>query len=58
MDTDVIPHGNLNFFPNTIISYNKNDGVVLRAGNRIVLLYVIHKTVLNAVEQMYSLEKK
>ena len=53
MDTDVVLHGNLFFKPDKVKVAEK-DGLVFADGRRMVLLYVIHKNVLNAAEQMQA----
>ncbi len=57
MDTDVLAHGNLDFSPDKIIQ-EEDDQYVMTDGVRTVAIYVIHKNVLNAVEQMCSLDEK
>ncbi len=56
MDTDAIPHGNLEFKPELIFGEAEEDGSQTETtGTRDVAIYVIHKNVLNAVKQMRSL---
>ncbi len=55
MDTDVLYHGNLDFTPDEV-SIEKDGSVLINCGERVVLIYLIHKNVLNAVDQMHSLK--
>ncbi len=57
MDTDVLTHENLDFSPDKIIQ-EEDDQYVMTDGVKTVAIYVIHKNVLNAVEQMCSLNEK
>ncbi len=58
MDTDAVPHGNLEFAPESILVEAEDGSITEVEGTRDVAIYVIHKNVLNAVKQMHSLKLK
>ncbi len=57
MDTNVLAHRNLDFSSDKIIQ-EEDDQYVMIDGVRTVAIYVIHKNVLNTIEQMCSLDEK
>ena len=56
MDSDVIFHGNLDFTPKYIFE-EKNGTTTVTDGERLILIYVIHKKTLNNAHQITLLIK-
>ena len=51
MDSDAISHRNLDFDPDQVFSEERKDGSVLISnGVRLVIVYIIHKKILNNVK--------